>query len=178
MSGFFYGCQNLSFLNISNFDTSNVVMMNHSTEGFVKKMKATHNASYMPELDDYIELIAKCQQPDGYISTKQIIADMQKKDGTSARLGDINDFECYNFGHLFTAACTYKRITGNLRFLKRSRSAEKQKGIPSCKSSCCRINHSAAEPAVTEILVLGHLFPADWQYRRSRGRYLCQLALL
>lgn len=70
------------------------------------------------ELDDYIELIGKCQQPDGYISTKQIIADRKRTDGDSSRLGDINDFECYNFGHLFTAACTYKRVTGKDAFLK------------------------------------------------------------
>lgn len=70
------------------------------------------------EMDDYIDLIAKVQQDDGYISTKQIIADKQKKDGDSSRLGDINDFEVYNFGHLFTAACTYKRVTGKDNFLK------------------------------------------------------------
>lgn len=69
------------------------------------------------ELDEYVELIGKCLQPDGYISTKQIIADMKKESGESARLGDINDFECYNFGHLFTAACTYKRVTGKDAFL-------------------------------------------------------------
>lgn len=61
------------------------------------------------ELDDYIELISKAQQPDGYLSTKQIIAD---KNGGNSRLGDINDFEVYNFGHLMTTACAYKRITG------------------------------------------------------------------
>ncbi len=82
-----------------------------------------HDRKLEAELDEYIELIAKCQQPDGYISTKQIIADMQNKDGSSARLGDINDFECYNFGHLFTAACTYKRVTGKDSFLQIARKA-------------------------------------------------------
>ena len=66
------------------------------------------------DLDEYISLIAMVQQEDGYISTKQIIADMQ---GGNSRLGDINDFEVYNFGHLFTAACVYKRITGKENFL-------------------------------------------------------------
>ena len=77
-----------------------------------------HDRKLEAELDEYIELIGKCQQPDGYISTKQIIADRQNKEGMSSRLGDINDFECYNFGHLFTAACTYKRVTGKDNFLK------------------------------------------------------------
>ncbi len=67
-------------------------------------------------LDDYIALIGRAQQADGYISTKQIIGEMQQN-GVS-RLGDINDFEVYNFGHLFTAACNYKRITGKDNFLK------------------------------------------------------------
>ncbi|MDC7286945.1 glycoside hydrolase family 127 protein [Blautia schinkii] len=67
------------------------------------------------DLDAYIELIASAQQEDGYLSTKQIIADKQ---GGNSRLGDINDFEVYNFGHLFTAACMYKRITGKDNFLK------------------------------------------------------------
>lgn len=64
------------------------------------------------EIDDYIELIGRCQQPDGYLSTKQIIKDHVRKDSGSSRLTDINDFECYNLGHLFTAACMYKRVTG------------------------------------------------------------------
>ena len=75
------------------------------------------DAKLEKELDDYIHLIGMCQQPDGYISPKQIIADMHNKGGDSARLGDINDFECYNFGHLFTAACAYKRVTGKDEFL-------------------------------------------------------------
>lgn len=66
------------------------------------------------DLDEYISLIAMVQQEDGYISTKQIIADMQ---GGNSRLEDINDFKVYNFGHLFTAACVYKRITGKENFL-------------------------------------------------------------
>ncbi len=67
------------------------------------------------ELDAYIELIGRCQQPDGYLSTKQIIGEIN---GTGlGRLGDINDFEVYNFGHMFTSACLYKRIAGKDNFL-------------------------------------------------------------
>ena len=76
-----------------------------------------HDEQLERELDEYVELIGRCQQPDGYISTKQIIADRAAKNGESSRLGDINDFECYNFGHLFTAACAYKRVTGKDAFL-------------------------------------------------------------
>lgn len=72
--------------------------------------KKRGDAQLEAALDSYIALIAKVQQPDGYISTKQIITDMN--DGGQSRLGDINDFEVYNFGHLFTAACVYKRLFG------------------------------------------------------------------
>lgn len=65
-------------------------------------------------LEDYVGLIGRAQMSDGYISTKQIISE---KKGRDARLGDINDFEVYNFGHLFTAACLYKRVTGRDSFL-------------------------------------------------------------
>lgn len=86
-------------------------------ESAVYVVAKRHDKKLEAELDEYVELIGKCQQPDGYISTKQIIADRANKDGESARLGDINDFECYNFGHLFTAACAYKRVTGKDSFL-------------------------------------------------------------
>ena len=68
----------------------------------------------------YISLIGKAQQPDGYLSTKQIIAAMH---GESARNKDINEFEVYNMGHLFTSACLYKRMTGEDSFLDIARKA-------------------------------------------------------
>jgi len=67
------------------------------------------------QLDEYIALIAKAQQPDGYLSTKQIIGE-RSANGVS-RHGDENDFEEYNFGHLFTAACMHKRVTGKDTFM-------------------------------------------------------------
>ena len=72
------------------------------------------NQKLLEQLEDYIGLIGRAQLPDGYISTKQIISE---REGTGARLGDINEFEVYNFGHLFTSACQYKRLTGNDSFL-------------------------------------------------------------
>lgn len=72
------------------------------------------NEALLERMEEYIALIAKAQQPDGYISTKQIIGE---RSGKASRLGDINDFEVYNFGHLFTSACLYKRLTGKDSFL-------------------------------------------------------------
>lgn len=74
------------------------------------------NPELLNQLDDYIALIGKAQLPDGYISTKQIIG--ERTGNGIARLGDINDFEVYNFGHLFTAASLHHRLTGKDNFLR------------------------------------------------------------
>lgn len=74
----------------------------------------TGNEKLLQNMEEYIGIIARAQQPDGYISTKQIIGE---RSGKASRLGDINDFEVYNFGHLFTSACLYKRLTGKDSFL-------------------------------------------------------------
>ena len=77
--------------------------------------------SRLDKLDEYIDLIGRAQEEDGYISTKQIIG---MRNGTrKGRLGDINEFEVYNMGHLFTSACLYKRITGKENFLNIARKA-------------------------------------------------------
>ncbi len=75
-----------------------------------------NNEELFKSLDEYISLIAKAQQPDGYISTKQIIGERENK-GIS-RNQDINDFEVYNFGHLFTTASIHYQVTGKRNFLK------------------------------------------------------------
>lgn len=73
------------------------------------------NQEMLDKIEEYVALIEKAQQPDGYISTKQIIGERQNN-GVK-RMGDIDDFEVYNFGHLFTAACLHKRITGKDSFM-------------------------------------------------------------
>lgn len=52
------------------------------------------NRELLERLEEYVALIGRAQQPDGYISTKQIIGE---RNGKAARLGDINDFEVYKF---------------------------------------------------------------------------------
>lgn len=76
----------------------------------------TENKKLLEQIESYIELIKKAQLSDGYISTKQIIGERQNNG--IKRFGNINDFEVYNFGHLFTAACLYKRITGKDNFME------------------------------------------------------------
>ncbi|MCI9218657.1 MAG: hypothetical protein HFH94_02800 [Lachnospiraceae bacterium] len=80
----------------------------------------TDNQALLDRLEEYVALIARAQQPDGYLSTKQIIGE---RSGKASRLGDINDFEVYNFGHLFTSACLYYRLTGKDSFLKVAKNA-------------------------------------------------------
>ena len=76
----------------------------------------TNNQKLLDQLEDYIALFSRAQQTDGYLSTKQIIGERQGN-GVS-RQGDINDFEVYNMGHMFTSACLYYRLTGRDSFLK------------------------------------------------------------
>lgn len=75
----------------------------------------TKNEALLDQLDEYVELIGKAQKEDGYLSTKQII---KERSGETSRMCDINEFEIYNFGHLFTSACLYFRLTGKDSFLK------------------------------------------------------------
>lgn len=84
-------------------------------EGMIYTLALRGDEAIDAKLDEYIELIAAAQQPDGYISTKQIIGE-RLSNGT-VRHGDVNDFEEYNFGHMFTAACIHKRVTGKDNFL-------------------------------------------------------------
>ena len=74
------------------------------------------NQELLAQIDDYIALIGRCQQEDGYISTKQIIGERQQNG--IERFNNINDFEVYNFGHLFTTACLHYRITNQKNFLE------------------------------------------------------------
>lgn len=82
---------------------------------------ANQDEALFKQLDDYIDLIGRAQLADGYISTKQIIGERQNSG--IARLGDINDFEVYNFGHLFTSACLYYRLTSKDNFLEIAKKA-------------------------------------------------------
>lgn len=85
-------------------------------EAAMYAQQACPNAELAKKIDAYIELIGRAQQPDGYISTKQIIS--KRSHSSSGRMSDINDFEVYNFGHLLTAACLHKRLFGKDNFLK------------------------------------------------------------
>ena len=61
-------------------------------------------------MDEWIDIIAKAQAPDGYIAT-------QIGNDTSNRLKMPHRHELYCMGHLLTAACIHHRVTGKDSFL-------------------------------------------------------------
>jgi len=61
-------------------------------------------------MDQTIELIAKAQEPDGYISTQIQLTEKE-------RWQELGHHELYNMGHLMTAACIHHRATGKTNFL-------------------------------------------------------------
>jgi uncharacterized protein len=73
------------------------------------------------ELDELIELIAKTQEPDGYIHTDVQIAQRTGRD--LLRFANPMDFEMYNMGHLITAACVHHAATGKANLLSVGRKA-------------------------------------------------------
>lgn len=82
---------------------------------WIEAMAHVYNINKDPTLDakmdQWIGIIAKAQEPDGYISTN-IGHDK------SARFQRVNAHELYNMGHLLTAACIHFRATGKNNFLQ------------------------------------------------------------
>ena len=91
---------------------------------WLEAVAAVYAVNKDPELDkimdDVIRLIAKAQQPDGYLHTPVVIAQMNKKavqdeekenENIGTAVGTSN-FEAYNLGHLITAGIIHKRATG------------------------------------------------------------------
>jgi len=62
------------------------------------------------QMDEAISIIAKAQTPEGYIGTQTQLT-------SKKRWGSLRYHELYNMGHLITAACVHKRITGKDNFL-------------------------------------------------------------
>ena len=64
----------------------------------------------LKELDEYIEIIGKAQEEDGYLSTQITLTDID-------RFSNRQYHELYNSGHLLTSACIHHRVTGKRNFL-------------------------------------------------------------
>jgi hypothetical protein len=69
----------------------------------------TKDAGLDRRMDAAIEVIAKAQRADGYLHTPVLV---KARNGEPARpFEDRLNFEMYNLGHLFTAACVHHRAT-------------------------------------------------------------------
>lgn len=73
--------------------------------------EVTHDPKLDRLMDQAIAVVAKAQQPDGYLSSWVQLS------GT-ARWTDLGNHELYNMGHLMTAACVHYRVTGKDSYLK------------------------------------------------------------
>ena len=71
-----------------------------------------HDPKLLKQLDDIIAIIARAQEPDGYLSPP-----VQTRP-SRGRWTDVTSHELYNAGHLYTAACIHHRVTGKTNFLE------------------------------------------------------------
>ncbi len=71
----------------------------------------TKDAKIVNQLDEYIDIIGKAQEPDGYLHT------MVQIDPKIDRYQNRKYHEMYNSGHLYTSACIHYRVTGKRNFL-------------------------------------------------------------
>ncbi|MDC2891223.1 beta-L-arabinofuranosidase domain-containing protein [Psychrosphaera algicola] len=69
------------------------------------------DAALLTELDEYIDILSKAQEPDGYLQTQIQL------DPDADRYENRKYHEMYNTGHLFISACAHFRITGQRNFL-------------------------------------------------------------
>jgi DUF1680 family protein len=71
----------------------------------------TGNTKLEKQIDELIDLIARAQEPDGYLATQNTV---RKR----PRFQDPHHHEWYTMGHLLTAAALHHRLTGKDNFLK------------------------------------------------------------
>jgi DUF1680 family protein len=71
----------------------------------------TKDPKLFTQLDEYIDIIGKAQEPDGYLHT------MVQIDPKIDRFENRKYHEMYNCGHLYTSACIHYRLTGKRNFL-------------------------------------------------------------
>jgi DUF1680 family protein len=77
----------------------------------------THDADLDRRMDEAIHVLAKAQRADGYLHTPVLIRS-RNGDKTAKPFEDRLNFEMYNFGHLFSAACVHHRATAKKTLLE------------------------------------------------------------
>jgi DUF1680 family protein len=93
---------------------------------WMEAVSALQAVEFDPEwarcLDEIIAIVAKAQRPDGYIHTPVLVA-IRNGDRNAEPFADRFNFEMYNIGHLMTAACVHRQVTGKNEFLAIARKA-------------------------------------------------------
>ncbi len=79
-------------------------------ESLAWQAAVTDDPTLTDRMDNWINVIARAQSPDGYLSTNFW-------DNPAGRLQVPYYHEMYNMGHLLTAACVHYRATGQPHFL-------------------------------------------------------------
>ena len=74
------------------------------------------DANVRRNLDRLITVIDQAQRADGYLHTPVLVA-IHNGDTNAAPFKDRHNFEMYNMGHLFTAACVHHQATGETNLL-------------------------------------------------------------
>lgn len=80
-------------------------------EAIAYSLKNNSDSALERKADDWIDIIAAAQQPDGYLNTWYTLSDITK------RYTDMSMHEDYNAGHMIEAAVAYYYATGKRKFL-------------------------------------------------------------
>ncbi len=91
------------------FDDSDVYK---ALEAMAYSLKNNPNPELEKKADEWIDIIASAQQPDGYLNTYFTLEKDQK------RWSDMDKHEDYCAGHLIEAAIAYYNTTGKRKFLE------------------------------------------------------------
>ncbi|MGI8950866.1 MAG: glycoside hydrolase family 127 protein [Chitinophagaceae bacterium] len=81
-------------------------------EAMAYSLKDNPDATLARKADEWIDIIAAAQLPDGYLNTYYTLTDLSK------RWTELNNHEDYNAGHLIEAAVAYYNATGKTKLLE------------------------------------------------------------
>ena len=90
------------------FDDSDVYK---AMEGMAYELANARDAKLEAKLDEWIDKIAACQQPDGYINTFYTLTGLQN------RWTDMDKHEMYCAGHMIEAGVAYYQATGKRKLM-------------------------------------------------------------
>jgi uncharacterized protein len=137
---------------------------------FYKLMQAA-SAAYAVAPSDYfrrnldraIAVIAQAQGADGYLHTPVLVA-QRNGDTNAVPFKDRNNFEMYNMGHLFTAACVHHQATGETNLLAVA--------IKAADFLCTTFSNSTPEVARSSVCPSHYLGIIDLYRETGDARYL------